>query len=225
MTVRSASCNISGLAFQLFAQSLYFRHILSFFACEEFFDFLFLAQYLTQFPEPAVGLCYAVRGRVSYLRHAEVLLKRCAKIASQCRASLDSQCCLAGIAKGIDGGEWCYIVRLIAELTEPLTEYIAAPEVDNVYNVSAAGTELTFACQNYSKPWIADALFNGKYYFPPRELNDYRTITVDWFKAEISGNKLKVVFEANQTAEERPIQLTVTAGDCFYTFKFKQFAN
>ena len=96
---------------------------------------------------------------------------------------------------------------------------------DGIYNVSAAGSEFTFACQNYSKPWIADALFNGKYYFPPRELDDYRTITVDWFKAEISGNKLKVVFEANQTAEERPIQLTVTAGDCFYTFKFKQFAN
>ncbi len=96
---------------------------------------------------------------------------------------------------------------------------------DGIYNVSAAGSEFTFACQNYSKPWIADALFNGKYYFPPLELNDYRTITVDWFKAEISGNKLKVVFEANQTAEERPIQLTVTAGDCFYTFKFKQFAN
>ena len=96
---------------------------------------------------------------------------------------------------------------------------------DNVYNVSAAGTELTFSCQNYAYPWVAEVKLNGKYYFPPLELNDYRTITVDWFKAEISGNKLKVVFEANQTAEERPIQLTVTAGDCFYTFKFKQFAN
>ena len=96
---------------------------------------------------------------------------------------------------------------------------------DNVYNVSAAGTELTFSCQNYAYPWVAEVKLNGKYYFPPLELNDYRTITVDWFKAEISGNKLKVVFEANETAEERPIQLTVTAGDCFYTFKFKQFAN
>ena len=40
---------------------------------------------------------------------------------------------------------------------------------DGVYNVSAAGSEFTFACQNYSKPWIADALFNGKYYH--HELN------------------------------------------------------
>ena len=94
---------------------------------------------------------------------------------------------------------------------------------DGIYIVSAAGSEFTFACQNYSKPWIADALFNGKYYH--HELNDMRTITVDWFKASISENKLRVVIDANETAEDRQIELTVTAGDCFYTFKFKQLAN
>lgn len=94
---------------------------------------------------------------------------------------------------------------------------------DGIYIVSAAGSEFTFACQNYSKPWIADALFNGKYYH--HELDDMRTITVDWFKASISGNKLNIVIDANETAEERQIELTVTAGDCFYTFKFKQLAN
>ena len=47
----------------------------------------------------------------------------------------------------------------------------------------------------------------------------------DWFKAEISGNKLKVVFEDNDTKEERLLQLIVTVGDTFYTFRFKQFAN
>lgn len=93
---------------------------------------------------------------------------------------------------------------------------------DGVYNVSAAGSEFTFACRNYSNTWIEEALFNGKYYHPPYELNDYRTITVDWFKAEASGNRLKVVIDANETAEDRQIELTVTAGDCFYTFKFKQ---
>ena len=96
---------------------------------------------------------------------------------------------------------------------------------DGIYNVSAAGSEFTFACQNYSKPWIHGALFNGEYYYPPRDLNDYRTITVEWFKASVSENKLKVVIDANETAEERELQLTVTAGDCFYTFKFKQLAK
>jgi len=96
---------------------------------------------------------------------------------------------------------------------------------DGVYTVPANGTEFTFSCQNYSSPWIENAASNGKYFFPPREANDYHTITTGWFKAEISGNKLKVVFEANKTAEERPLQLTVTAGDIFYTFKFIQLAN
>ena len=96
---------------------------------------------------------------------------------------------------------------------------------DDVYNVSADGTEFTFSCQNYSLPWVENALSDGKYYYPSRETNDYRTISAEWFKVQISGNKLKVVFEANETTEERPLQLTVTAGDIFYTFKFKQGAN
>ena len=96
---------------------------------------------------------------------------------------------------------------------------------DGIYNVSATGGEFTFSCRNYSGPWMSEAVSNGEYFYPPRESNDYHTITTDWFKAEISGNKLKVVFEANDTAEERPLQLTVTAGDIFHTFKFKQFAK
>lgn len=94
-----------------------------------------------------------------------------------------------------------------------------------VYHVKAAGDELSFSCQNYSSPWIDHAESDGEYYFPPREANDYHTISADWFKAEIKGSQLKVVFDANETAEERPLQLTVTAGDIFYTFKFMQFAN
>ena len=96
---------------------------------------------------------------------------------------------------------------------------------DGVYNVSANGTVFTFSCQNYSFPWVENAESNGEYYYPPREENDYHTISADWFKVETNGNKLKVIFEANETKEERPLQLTVTAGDIFYTFKFKQVAN
>lgn len=96
---------------------------------------------------------------------------------------------------------------------------------DGVYNVPATGTEVSFTCHNYSSPWLENAVANGEYYYPPREANDYHTISADWFKAEIDGNKLKVVFDANDTEKERPLQLTVTAGDIFYTFKFKQFAG
>ena len=94
-----------------------------------------------------------------------------------------------------------------------------------VYAAATDGAVFSFACENYSSPWIENAVSEGEYYFPPREANDYHTISTGWFKAEISGNKLNVVFEANETAEERPLHLTVTAGDIFYTFKFVQFAE
>lgn len=93
---------------------------------------------------------------------------------------------------------------------------------DGVYNVSETGTEFTFSCKNYS-PWLVNALSNGKYYLP--EENSYHVIATDWFKAETNGKTLKVVFEANESAEERPLLLEVTAGDIFYTFRFIQFAN
>lgn len=96
---------------------------------------------------------------------------------------------------------------------------------DGVYHVSETGGELTFSCRNYSAPWIEWAESNGEYYYPPRQKNDYHTITADWFKAEMSGNKLKVVFKGNDTDIARALQLTVTAGDIFYTFKFRQFAS
>lgn len=96
----------------------------------------------------------------------------------------------------------------------------------SIANVPAAGGELTFFCRNYPSPWISSAKLNGKYYYPNEEANDYWTITVDWFKAEINDNKLTVVVEANDTGEERQVEeLAVTAGNTFYTFKFKQSAN
>ena len=96
---------------------------------------------------------------------------------------------------------------------------------DGVYNVSGKGSEFTFVCRNYSAPWMADAVVNGAHYTPLRDANDYHSIAADWFKAEMSGNKLTVVIEANDSGEERLLQLTVTAGDIFYTFRFKQFPS
>jgi hypothetical protein len=96
---------------------------------------------------------------------------------------------------------------------------------DGVYVVAAAGAEITFACQNYSSPWIENALSDGGYCFPPREAGDFHHLSAEWFRAEMSGKRLTVVFEANETAEERLLTLTVTAGDIFHTFRFKQLAN
>ena len=73
---------------------------------------------------------------------------------------------------------------------------VAVQKTDGFYQVPAAGAELIFSCQNYSFPWISDAESNGEYFFPPREENDFHTITTDWFRAEAKGNKLHVKFVA-----------------------------
>lgn len=100
----------------------------------------------------------------------------------------------------------------------------------DTYIVPATGGELTFSCKNYSDPWISNVRYARKYYYPiavdkEYDETDWYTISLDWFKAEITGNLLKVTFEPNQEAKEKPIKLTVTAGDIFYTFYFKQSAN
>ena len=102
---------------------------------------------------------------------------------------------------------------------------MAVQKTNGIYEVPAAGAEFTFSCKNYSAPWIDYAVSDVKTYYPDLETGDPHTISDDWFKAEISGNKLTVKFEVNETAEERLLQLIVTAGDIFYTFKFRQMAN
>ena len=107
---------------------------------------------------------------------------------------------------------------------------VKAPKQDGAYIVPATGGELTFSCKNYQHPWIADAEYAGEYYNPDVQDDEHHPInwkklTLDRFKAEITDNLLKVTFEPNQEATEKPIKLTVTAGDIFYTFIFKQSAN
>ena len=84
--------------------------------------------------------------------------------------------------------------------------------------------------QTYAFPWISTVRYARKYYYPiavdkEYDETDWYTISLDWFKAEITGNLLKVTFAPNQATTERPIKLYVTAGDIFYPFTFKQSAN
>ena len=102
---------------------------------------------------------------------------------------------------------------------------VPVQKMDGVYIVPSEGFEFTFSCRNYSSPWMENGMSAGEYYYPPREANNYHSITAEWFKAEIIGNKLMVAFEDNDTKEERLLELTVTAGDIFHTFKFRQIAN
>ena len=98
-------------------------------------------------------------------------------------------------------------------------------KTDGIYHVPTNGGTMTFTCHNYSAPWIENAESGGNYYFPSREEGMYHSITMDWFKAEIVGNKLNVTFDSNENHQARPLKLEVTAGDIFYTFKFEQSAK
>ena len=97
---------------------------------------------------------------------------------------------------------------------------------DKVYNVSGDGETITFSCLNYSKPWFAGAEVDGEPILPPlMDEIGYGLIYGENFRAEIHGNKLSIEFKPNKTAQTTNTSITVTAGDIFYTFRFKQFAS
>ena len=95
---------------------------------------------------------------------------------------------------------------------------------DGVYSIEAQGTTITFLCSNYKSPWMSDAISNGTYFLPEHEENDNKNIRGDWFSATLTGNRLTLIFTENLSTE-RSMQLTVTAGDIFYTFYFKQLGK
>ena len=96
---------------------------------------------------------------------------------------------------------------------------------DDVYTVSHTGGEFTFSCRNYSGLWFSDAVEDGEQFYPPYINNpEYPTLQGKHFAAEIHGNKLTISFKPNTDSSVRNTSITVTAGDIFYTFNFKQFA-
>ena len=97
---------------------------------------------------------------------------------------------------------------------------------DGIYDVSADCGTLTFTCRNYSKPWFAGAEVDGEPILPPlMDEIGYGLIYGENFRAEIHGNKLSIEFKPNKKAQATNTSITVTAGDIFYTFRFKQFAS
>jgi len=120
---------------------------------------------------------------------------------------------LVACSKESKDGEWDPMIWK-AETTVSQTS-------DGIYHVSDHGETLVFTCRNYSRPWISNALIDREYL----DTDDFHTMTTSWLKIRMTDNKLTVVFEANTTADEKTLQLTVTAGDIFKTFRFLQSAN
>ncbi len=106
------------------------------------------------------------------------------------------------------------------------TEVPVVKTTDGIYEVSADGATFTFSCRNYSKPWFSEAEVDGEPILPPyMDEIGYGLIYGENFRAEIHGNKLSIEFKPNKTAQTTNTSITVTAGDIFYTFRFKQFAS
>lgn len=95
---------------------------------------------------------------------------------------------------------------------------------NNYYVIPAEGATVSFICKNYSAPWMSNAITGGIQHLPDYEKGDYRNIKGDWFAASTNENRLTVTFTENAVSD-RYISITVTAGDIFYTFSFKQKAN
>ena len=96
---------------------------------------------------------------------------------------------------------------------------------DGTYIVSADGETLSFICKNYSYSWLSFITCNGKAIYSITVDDDYHSFSTDWLKVEIEGRRLVIVFEANETDEDKLLDVDVTAGDIFYKFKFKQLAH
>lgn len=95
---------------------------------------------------------------------------------------------------------------------------------NNYYVIPAEGATVSFICKNYSAPWMSEAATGGRFYLPDYEKGDYRNIKGDWFTASTNNNRLTITFTENAETD-RYISITVTAGDIFYSFRFKQKAN
>ena len=104
-------------------------------------------------------------------------------------------------------------------------------EKDGKIAVPTQGGSYVFICTNYNTPWMANLkeIIEGKetYYNIPYDdnPNSAYSITSPWLTAHWNANTLTVNVEPNETGKERKMEVTVTAGDIFDTFIFKQAAN
>lgn len=103
-------------------------------------------------------------------------------------------------------------------------EYVSVPKEGGTY---------VFICKNYGGFWLSDAKAtqNGatvSYVTGGEEKTDddaWTHISAVWADVRASGRYLTVVFQPNDSGMERTFSVTVTGGDIFDYFNFKQSAN
>jgi hypothetical protein len=98
-------------------------------------------------------------------------------------------------------------------------------KTNGIIEVSENGGTYIFVCRNYSSFWFSNVSEDGIEVLPPYMDADYPIVFSENFRAEIHGNRMTVIFNANKTSQTRQFTIGVTAGDIFDTFKFKQLGQ
>lgn len=108
-------------------------------------------------------------------------------------------------------------------------------DTEHAYLVPAEGAECMFVCSNYKSPWISDITFQTdstteiwREMNNMEEMEDYDFWHIgenEWCSVRIAHDTLNVLFSANEGTSSRLVSLSVTAGDIFHSFRFKQLAT
>lgn len=105
----------------------------------------------------------------------------------------------------------------------------------NCYHIPIQGGTYQFKCKNYNGFWINHVRIlgtpswteanAGDYIFPEMtdgKLSDNQNISAEGLKVSIEGSTMNVTFDENQGVLKKYVEVSVTAGDIFDTFRFVQ---
>lgn len=101
---------------------------------------------------------------------------------------------------------------------------------DGYVEVPEDGGTYVFTCKNYPDFWLvylyeAEGTNVQKTYTGDENSSDYMHINGTWATVKSEDSKLYVTIEPNTTENGRVFSLTVTAGDIFDYFNFRQSAS
>lgn len=94
-------------------------------------------------------------------------------------------------------------------------------KTEGIFMVPASGGTFVFTCKNY-KPWICGIIDNNGLDYPI-DITDVHNCEGAWFAVNCNQNDVTFSFDPLSAEEDsRGLQVTLTAGDIFDYFTFRQ---
>lgn len=117
------------------------------------------------------------------------------------------------------------------EWQKVVTEKVKA-NGESCYLIPIHGGTYQFKCKNYESFWLSHIRIlgspswneKGDYIHPETAGGDHHNLTYDGVKVSIEGNTMNVTFNENNRPAKY-VEVTVTAGDIFETFRFVQASD